>query len=163
MSKYWTIPGGNSVWIEAKEVAVFFFIVLGTRPIIRPGAEIVRRPCPNCGDWRNFQEVTWRNYFTLFFVPVFPLGPPRRGYACVSCGLTMSAEAAHAPAAIREEARPEGRWTGETLVVQCPRCDGRMRVPLRERGFVAICPHCTKEFRVKGERSAIPEAEIRED
>ena len=146
MSKYWTIPGGNSVWIEAKEVAVFFFIVLGTRPIIRPGAEIVRR-----------------NYFTLFFVPVFPLGPPRRGYACVSCGLTMSAEAAHAPAAIREEARPEGRWTGETLVVQCPRCDGRMRVPLRERGFVAICPHCTKEFRVKGERSAIPEAEIRED
>ncbi|MGQ9778723.1 MAG: zinc-ribbon domain-containing protein [Bacillota bacterium] len=78
--------------------AFFFFIVLGTRPVIKQGTDVLRRICPNCGDWRNFQEVRWRNYFTLFFIPLFPLGPERRGYACSACGLTMSVEAAHAPA-----------------------------------------------------------------
>ena len=140
-------------------MAIFFFIVLGTRPVIRRGTEVLRRVCPNCGDWRNFQEVRWRNYFTLFFIPLFPLGPERHGYACADCGLTMSVEAAQAPAPAYET-RPE-KWAGETLVVQCPRCDGRMRVPLRERGFVAICPHCTKEFRVKGQHEEVPEAEIK--
>jgi len=127
--------------------------------VVKQGTEIIRRPCPNCGDWRNFREVRWRNYFTLFFIPLFPVGPERQGYTCPACGLTLGVEAAQASVSV-QETRPE-RSAEATLVVQCPRCDGRMRVPLRERGFVAICPHCTKEFRVKGQHEEIPEAEIR--
>ncbi|MGE5552175.1 MAG: zinc-ribbon domain-containing protein [Bacteroidota bacterium] len=141
---------------------VFFFILLGTRPMVRQGEATIRRYCPRCGDLRNFREVRWQNWLTLFFIPVFPLGRTNTGYACVTCSLAMDASmAADAPA--EDQAGEDAALTpGESLLVQCPRCDGRMRVPLRERGFVAICPHCAMEFRVKGQREAVPEAGIKE-
>jgi hypothetical protein len=142
-------------------VNAFFFIIMGTKPVIRRGGEIVKRHCPNCGDWRNFQETTWQNFFSVFFIPLFPLGAPRIAYTCVTCGLPLSREAAAGPGPVQEEGPPFP--AGETLIVQCPRCDGRMRIPLRERGFIAVCPHCTLEFRVKGQREAVPEAGIRDN
>ena len=133
---------------------------MGTKPVIRHSGGTVRRHCPNCGDWRNFQETTWQNFFSVFFIPLFPLSAPRTAYTCVTCGLPLSREAAEGPEPVREE-RP-ALANGESLVVQCPRCDGRMRVPLRERGFTAVCPHCTLEFRVKGQREGVPEALVKE-
>ena len=137
---------------------------MGTRPVFRRGGETARRYCPRCRDLRNFSTVTWQNYFALFFIPLFPLGRPEAGCECVSCRAVVGgAEAA---------ARPEpGPWTavspalppGESLAVQCPRCDGRMRVPLRERGFTATCPHCTLRFKVNGQRESIPEATVEEE
>ncbi len=141
------------------EVAAFIFIIMGTKPVVRRVGGIIRRRCLNCGDWRNFQETTWQNYFSLFFVPLFPVGAPRTAYTCVTCGLPLGREAeGEEPAGEAGPALP----AGESLVVQCPRCDGRMRVPLRERGFVAICPHCALEFKVKGQREGVPEALIKE-
>ncbi|MGE5599812.1 MAG: zinc-ribbon domain-containing protein [Bacteroidota bacterium] len=144
-----------------REVADFFLIIIGARPVVRRGEGTIRRHCPRCGDLRNFTSVTWRNWLTFFFLPVLPLGAERHGYACASCDLMMdSSTAAAEPAG--ETPAPLQRQAGESLILQCPRCDGRMRVPLRERGFIAVCPHCAKEFRVKSQREPVPEAEVRE-
>lgn len=137
--------------------------------MVRQGTDLIRRRCPACGDWRNFRMVSVQTYFTLFFVPLFPLGAARQGYSCVSCGLIVERSAAENGARPAEEEREGGQGlttddsAGEMLVVQCPRCDGRMKVPLRPRGFTAVCPHCAKEFRVKGQREPVPEGKIIED
>ncbi len=137
----------------------FFFFIIGTKPIVRRGAGTVRRYCPRCGDLRNFQEVTWQNYFSLFFFPLFPIGSAKSGYQCVSCGLPVAGDE-ETPGT---PSHASGKFfPGESLVIQCPRCDGRMRVPLRDRGFQVSCPHCTWEFRVKGQTEPVPEARIDE-
>lgn len=142
-------------------VTAFFFIIMGTKPVVRRSGETIRRHCPNCADWRNFQETTWQNFFSVFFIPLFPVSATRTAYTCVTCGLPLSSRAAaEGPEPAIEGEKPI--LDGETLIVQCPRCDGRMRVPLRERGFTAICPHCTLEFGVKGQREGVPEAEVKD-
>jgi len=142
-------------------VRVFFFLVMGTRPVIGRGSANERRHCPRCGDLRNFRKINWRNYFTLFFVPLIPINAAKQGLECVSCGLMLTSEDHREEPTPRQEAPPL-LTPGESLVVQCPRCDGRMRVPLRERGFAAICPHCSLSFKIKGQREPVPEALIDE-
>ncbi|MGE5597854.1 MAG: zinc-ribbon domain-containing protein [Bacteroidota bacterium] len=139
-----------------------FFIIMGTRPIARRGEETVRGHCPRCRDLRNFTAVTWRNWLTFFFLPVLPLGAAKSGYACVSCDLMVDTPRQPETAAAGSPG-PSALPAGEGVVLQCPRCDGRMRAPLRERGFVAVCPHCAKEFRVKGQREPVPEAEVKNE
>lgn len=103
--------------------------------------------------------MTLREYFTFFFVPVFPVSRPRESHACVTCGLPADGLAGE-PAGEEEVTARSGASPGESLIVQCPRCDGRMRVPLRERGYTAACPHCAKEFAVKGQREPVPEGKV---
>ncbi|MGE5528212.1 MAG: zinc ribbon domain-containing protein [Patescibacteria group bacterium] len=131
-----------------------FFIICGIRPVVKREGTDGRGFCPVCGDLRNLERITARSYFTLFFVPVFPVGRPETGYACNCCGNPVrpgAAEPARAPLA-----------PGESLILQCPRCDGRMRAPLREQGYTAVCPHCAMAFRVMGQREEAPEAEVRD-
>jgi uncharacterized Zn finger protein (UPF0148 family) len=49
------------------------------------------------------------------------------------------------------------------LVILCPRCEGAMSVPLREKRQEVLCPHCAMEFKVKGIKGTIPAATILEN
>ena len=142
-------------------------MIIGIRPVvIRRGTVTIGRCCPRCGGRRDCRKITWRNYFTLFFIPLFPVGTEKSGYECITCGLPVEGRDGErgwrAGEAAYDGVGEAGPPAGERSIVQCPRCDGRMRVPLRERGVTAICPHCAKEFGVKGERGEVPEAEVRE-
>jgi hypothetical protein len=41
--------------------------------------------CANCGYFSTFSEKEVRNWLTLFFIPVFPIGKPRRVMRCERC------------------------------------------------------------------------------
>ena len=42
--------------------------------------------CETCGVGAAHRVVRRRRWFTLFFIPVFPLGPGRYTDTCINCG-----------------------------------------------------------------------------
>jgi tetratricopeptide (TPR) repeat protein len=64
-----------------------FIILFGSRNIIAHdhSAQPVETHCPRCGQFTHIVGKTYRNWFTLFFLPVFPLSGPQRFSECSTC------------------------------------------------------------------------------
>jgi hypothetical protein len=64
-----------------------FILLFGTRAIIsEDGAEPVRTRCPRCGQEADLVARSYRHWFTLFFLPVFPVSRKGRFTQCSNCG-----------------------------------------------------------------------------
>lgn len=46
--------------------------------------------CPHCQQERTYEHKQARNYFTLYFIPVFPVDSPTEFIECQKCGRTYS-------------------------------------------------------------------------
>lgn len=61
------------------------FIVFGTR-----GRQVKRGEgrfyCPSCQDERNYIKYKVATYFTLFFIPTFPINNHGEHIHCTACG-----------------------------------------------------------------------------
>jgi tetratricopeptide (TPR) repeat protein len=65
----------------------FIFIFFGSRGIVsNDSAAPIKQRCPRCGRETELVAKRYRNWFTLFFIPVFPISAPRKFIQCVSCG-----------------------------------------------------------------------------
>src|SRR6266567_3700563 len=63
-----------------------FIIFFGTRSIISNDPEPpVRTRCPQCGREADVFPKSARPWFTLFFVPVFPIGAKKHFSECSNC------------------------------------------------------------------------------
>lgn len=60
-------------------------IILGTKPVEREVGS-GSFSCPSCGRDAPFSRVRVRQVFTLYFVPLFPLGSGRDVVRCRRCG-----------------------------------------------------------------------------
>ncbi|MGB7159312.1 MAG: zinc-ribbon domain-containing protein [Tepidisphaeraceae bacterium] len=64
-----------------------FIILFGTRSIQgNDGVPPVRTVCPNCGQSADIVGKTQRQWFTLFFIPIFPISGRTRFSQCANCG-----------------------------------------------------------------------------
>lgn len=63
------------------------FFILGMTSRHRT-VESGRFTCPNEGQSRPFQHEQARRWFTLFFIPLIPLGKQSEWVRCQSCGAT---------------------------------------------------------------------------
>ena len=65
-------------------------IIFGTelRHSTAPNAKIVRNACPNCHS--DLQKKMVKTYFTLFFLPIFPVNTHAPIYQCVNCKTTFA-------------------------------------------------------------------------
>jgi tetratricopeptide (TPR) repeat protein len=64
-----------------------FIILFGTRPVVsHEPIPPVQARCPNCGRLANLAPKTYRNWFTVFFVPVFPISGRTEFCECPACG-----------------------------------------------------------------------------
>lgn len=64
-----------------------FILLFGTRAVVsNDGAEAVRTRCPRCGQEADLVARGYRHWFTLFFVPVFPVSRKVRFTQCSNCG-----------------------------------------------------------------------------
>ncbi len=134
----------------------FIFILMGTKPVKREvaGGVRLRQTCPVCGVLSELRECQVRNYFTLFFIPVFPLG---KGASMMSCSRCQSAFSLPAPAAMPDadletelDAAYEIEAAKQTFI--CAACKGRLRVPRLEGKTIPVtCPHCKTRFRLSDE------------
>ena len=64
-----------------------FIILFGSRNIVStdstPGVQTV---CPNCGQQTTILGKSYRNWFTLFFIPIFPMSGKHPFTQCTTCG-----------------------------------------------------------------------------
>src|SRR5436309_915600 len=72
-----------------------FILLFGTRPIISddPASAPVNAVCPRCGLRADIAGKSVRHWFTLFFIPVFPVSGSRRFSQCTHCGAQFPVEA----------------------------------------------------------------------
>src|SRR5688500_577335 len=64
-----------------------FILLFGSRAIISndPSAPIDTR-CPRCAQQARLEAKSYRNWFTLFFIPVFPISGKTPFCQCSACG-----------------------------------------------------------------------------
>lgn len=64
-----------------------FIILFGARGIVSGGSEPpVQATCPRCGQSAEFASKGIRTWFTIFFVPVFPISGRKEFCQCSVCG-----------------------------------------------------------------------------
>ena len=64
-----------------------FILLFGTKPVYGDEAgEPVRTACPRCNQVADLRPRSYRTWFTLFFLPLFPVGGKHRFTECSNCG-----------------------------------------------------------------------------
>src|SRR5262245_18661649 len=69
----------------------FFFLIMGlktARKAVRDGFRI-RKVCERCHLLSDLVEHRIRQYFTLFFLPIFPVSRGERTLVCTRCGASF--------------------------------------------------------------------------
>ena len=65
----------------------FIFVLFGSRNIVSADATPpVEATCPRCGRPSRIVGKTYRTWFTIFFLPVFPMSKSTRFSQCTVCG-----------------------------------------------------------------------------
>ncbi len=116
------------------------FLIFGMRPVRRDAKDRIpeRLHCMQCGLISDFRWQSVRNYFTLFFLPLFPVSKASYIRVCNRCG-----SASGSPPQQQEDTDPS------KSVLVCPSCSGKLRIPLRANHTLRVtCPHCRDEFTV---------------
>ena len=133
-------------------------VLVGINPVKKVKEVVIRHHCPYCNDLRNFQEIEYRLFLSLFLIPIFPLPKSGTIFSCVTCGYSINRETAlmSSPGS----AVPSLRQPADRVVLICPRCEGPMLAPIKEHRLNITCPHCTMEFILKGIKGKIPLAAI---
>jgi hypothetical protein len=134
---------------------MLMFILLGAKTVktlVKNGLNL-RKPCDRCRLLSDLREHSFRQYFTLFFIPVFPISRGESMLVCNRCGasfyiqredhLTSKMES---PRYSASDAMKEPPPDAEKLVIVCDYCQGRLRIPMTGRRLLVTCPHCKKEF-----------------
>jgi tetratricopeptide (TPR) repeat protein len=64
-----------------------FILLFGTKPVVsdEPGGPVHAR-CPRCGQEADFTAKSYRHWFTLFFLPLFPVTGKKPLAHCGRCG-----------------------------------------------------------------------------
>jgi len=64
-------------------------IFLFGEQVVEKNPETGQFYCPQCQQVRAYQHIRLKNYFTLFFIPLLPLGTPKEYLECRSCGCSF--------------------------------------------------------------------------
>ena len=72
-----------------------FILLFGTKMIASddPDGRAVSAVCPNCGQRAEIVPRRYRNWFTLFFLPLFPIGGSKPFSQCSHCSAQFPVEA----------------------------------------------------------------------
>jgi DNA-directed RNA polymerase subunit RPC12/RpoP len=117
-----------------------FILIFGTRPVKSQTRDGMRETidCPGCGLLSEMREHRLRDFFTIFFIPVIPMGSGRSIMVCSRCGFSYDPE---------NQFRPQ---TSEASVISCKHCGQKLRVPaMPGRHILITCSHCERKFDVK--------------
>jgi hypothetical protein len=66
-------------------------IIFGRRTMTRTASEGLFH-CPRCGPERTYRHKQVKRWFTLYFIPVIPLGLAGEYVECGSCAATFGVE-----------------------------------------------------------------------
>ena len=120
-------------------------IIFGVRRVKKPARYglRLRRYCERCHLVSEMQEHDFKPYFTLFFIPVVPVG---KGESLLVCGCCQAVFYPQAEDYLAADGQGSGT-ADEKAVITCAYCHGRLRVPaLPGRRLLVTCPHCKERF-----------------
>jgi DNA-directed RNA polymerase subunit M/transcription elongation factor TFIIS len=133
------------------------WVFFGTKSRNRPVKNGIRRHrfCSKCGATREFEEARFATYFTLYFIPLFPIERGVPVLRCPVCDTSYDMQ----PADYLHGHRPDGsarpasastrhQTPAENIIINCVQCQQKMRIPNVARTILVTCPHCTKKFKV---------------
>ena len=133
------------------------FILFGAKTVKTPvkNGLNLRKYCDRCRLLSDLREHSFRQYFTLFFIPIFPISKGESVVVCARCGASFYAQpqdylgsereiSIHSAGATERGSTP----SPEKMVVVCDYCKGRLRIPMTGRRFLVTCPHCKTKFEV---------------
>jgi zinc-ribbon family len=123
------------------------FIIFGTKSVKKPvkGGLSQRRYCDRCRFLSDMGEYSFTPYFSLFFLPLFPIAKSESRMVCSRCGATF-----YSPIDVNQsdDDPPKQKAEGDDrTLISCIYCSGKLRVPVTTgRRLLVTCPHCRKEF-----------------
>ncbi|MGH9753583.1 MAG: zinc-ribbon domain-containing protein [Blastocatellia bacterium] len=133
------------------------FVLFGTKTVKTPvkNGLNLRKRCDRCRLLSDLREHSFRQHFTLFFIPVFPISKGEHMLVCDRCGASfyiqpedhLSAQI-ESPFYSASAAKMSSAPDAEKMVIVCDYCQGRLRIPMTGRRLLVTCPHCKREFEV---------------
>ncbi|HEV2293373.1 MAG TPA: zinc-ribbon domain-containing protein [Tepidisphaeraceae bacterium] len=89
-----------------------FILLFGTRAIeSSDGRPPVRTVCPNCNQTADIVGKSYRQWFTVFFIPVFPISGSTRFSRCTNCDATFEVGAEELSSRVAETQREQSQRT----------------------------------------------------
>jgi tetratricopeptide (TPR) repeat protein len=70
-----------------------FFVLFGSRNMVRSDGASSAAVCPRCSRESQFQNKSMRTWFTLFFIPIFPMSGKRPFCQCPNCNAQFKGSA----------------------------------------------------------------------
>jgi hypothetical protein len=134
------------------------FVIFGAKTVktlVKSGV-IVRRRCDKCHYLSDLLEHIFRQYFTLFFIPVFPIS---KGNSLLVCNRCKAAFYIQGEDYLATEGKKSVHSSGDTtlgstpetekMIITCGVCRGLLRVPVMTgHRLLVTCPHCNRKFEV---------------
>ena len=133
------------------------FILFGSKTVQTPlkNGLNLRKQCDRCRLLSDMQEHSSRQYFTLFFIPIFPISKGESLLVWNRCGASFYAQPEDYIESEREGSFHTAGVTergstasAEKMVLVCDYCKGRVRIPMTGRRLLVTCPHCKSKFEV---------------
>jgi hypothetical protein len=133
------------------------FILFGSKTVKTPvkNGLNLRKHCDRCRLLSDLREHSSRQYFTLFFIPVFPISKGEPLLVCNRCGASFyiqgedylvseTENSFHSAGATKRGSAPDA----ERMVIVCDYCQGRLRIPMTGRRLLVTCSHCKRNFEI---------------
>jgi hypothetical protein len=133
------------------------FILFGAKTVKTPvkNGLNLRKRCDRCHLLSDLREHSFRQYFTLFFIPVFPISKGESLLVCNRCGASFYIQAEdyfaaemEGPPYVAGATKNESAPNPERMVIVCDYCEGRLRIPMTGRRLLVTCPHCKRKYEV---------------
>ena len=118
------------------------FLLFGSKTVKTPvkNGLNIRKHCDRCHFLSDLREHCSRQFFTLFFIPVFPISKGESLLICNRCGASFYIQAEdylvsetensfHSAWATKRGSAPDA----EKMVIVCDYCEGRLRIPMTGR------------------------------
>ena len=131
------------------------FILFGAKTVKTPvkNGLSLRKRCDRCHFLSDLHEHSFRQFFTLFFIPIFPVSKGESMLVCKRCEASYYIQpedrlASHLESSFHSGgvANKSSAPDAEKLVIVCKYCEGRLRIPITSRRLLVTCPHCKREF-----------------
>lgn len=125
------------------------FIIWGTKHVAREvkGGIVVKKRCPKCDEFRLLYEFQNYQYFTIFFIPVLPLGKSGSSFLrCIVCNTDYFLS----PNDIDFNDKSRQLEFDDRITVSCPSCGVKLKVKPFDQEEVKIrCKGCNHIFLIK--------------
>ena len=93
-------------------IAIIIFGTRGVRSTVKEGNFI----CPQCADQRNYKHKKVTQFFTLYFIPLIPLGNKGEYVECLSCRNTYVTRVLELSQLAQEKSRPQNSSGGSAAI-----------------------------------------------